>query len=163
MQRIKGRRPTPAFVIALIALFVALGGTGYALSGSELKDRSVAGIKIKKSTITNKEVLESSLKPVPKSDGLSLTAVVGANGSAARANGAVSSTRLGEGNYEVIFNRDVRNCAYVATIGDIGAADGVDGMVRVSQRATNVNGVQVRTSNQAGNPNDRPFHLIVSC
>jgi hypothetical protein len=166
MQRIKEGRPSPAFVLSLVALFVALGGTGYALSGSELKDRSVAGIKIKKSSITNKEVLESSLKPVPKADGMSLTAVVAANGSASRALGAVSSTRLGEGNYEVIFNRDVRPCTYAATIGDIGAANPGDGLVNVSQRATNVNGVQVRTSNANGTnnpPADRSFHLIVSC
>jgi hypothetical protein len=46
MRNIKERRPSPAFVLSLVALFVALGGTGYALSGSELKDRSVPGVKI---------------------------------------------------------------------------------------------------------------------
>jgi hypothetical protein len=164
MRNIKERRPSPAFVLSLVALFVALGGTGYALSGSELKDRSVPGVKIKKSQITNKEVLESSLKPVPKADGMTFWAVVqGGNGAPARTSGVVSATRLGEGNYEVIFGRDVRTCAYLATLGDVGAADPNDGMIRVSQRPTNVNGVQVRTSNQAGAPNDRSFHIAVTC
>lgn len=68
-----------AHVIAVIALFVALGGTGYAatkISGSTLKARSVSGGKLIKRTITRNEVktntltgaqiLESSLGRVPR-------------------------------------------------------------------------------------------------
>jgi hypothetical protein len=52
-------------VIALVALFVALGGSGYAavkISGSQIEDRSIVGNKIKRDTLTGTEVRESKLK-----------------------------------------------------------------------------------------------------
>ena len=44
MHRIIGRRPSPALVISLVALFVALGGTGYA--ALELPKNSVGSPQI---------------------------------------------------------------------------------------------------------------------
>jgi hypothetical protein len=58
------RRPSPALVISVIALFVALGGTGYAasqISGKSLKNSSVAGKKLKNQTITGAKVKHDSL------------------------------------------------------------------------------------------------------
>lgn len=46
-------------------------------------------------------------------------AVVDRAGVVARGKGVVSAARLAPGQYEVIFNRSVRNCAYVATVGDV--------------------------------------------
>jgi hypothetical protein len=54
------RAPSPAFVISLIALFVALGGTTYAATGlpknsvgtKQLKKNAVTGPKIKKGAVT---------------------------------------------------------------------------------------------------------------
>jgi hypothetical protein len=63
----------------------------------------------------------------------------------------------------VIFNRDVRNCVFLATIGDAGAAAPPQGEIATSALATNVNGVSVRTENSNGAAADRPFHLIVPC
>ena len=48
MSRIFNHRPSPAMAVALIALFVALGGTGYAavkLNGKNIKDNSIPGTK----------------------------------------------------------------------------------------------------------------------
>src|SRR4051794_40503574 len=45
-----------------------------------------------------------------------LFAVVNPNGTIARGLGAVSAQRFAPGVYEVIFNRNVSRCAYVATI-----------------------------------------------
>jgi hypothetical protein len=62
-------RPSPSLLVALLALFVALGGTGYAaskLNGRNLVDRSVAGKKLKRDTITGKQVNEAKLRQVPK-------------------------------------------------------------------------------------------------
>jgi hypothetical protein len=50
--------------VALIALFVSLGGSGYAavkINGKSLKNRSVAGKKLRKSAVTGKEVKNRSL------------------------------------------------------------------------------------------------------
>lgn len=69
MRRVFARRPSPAMVVALVALFVALGGSGYAavqLSGKNLKNRSVAGKKLKNNTLTGKQIRESRLGTVPR-------------------------------------------------------------------------------------------------
>jgi hypothetical protein len=64
MRGMRFHRPSPAMAVALIALFVALGGSGYAavkLNGANLTNRSVAGKKLKKSAVTGKEVKNRSL------------------------------------------------------------------------------------------------------
>jgi hypothetical protein len=58
--RARLRRPTPATVIALVALFVALGGTGYAalklpknsVGTAQLKNNAVTGAKVKNGSLT---------------------------------------------------------------------------------------------------------------
>jgi Sulfatase-modifying factor enzyme 1 len=62
-------RVNHATVVAYLALFVALGGSGYAavnINGSQLKNRSVAGKKLKKNTLTGTEIKESKLGKVPR-------------------------------------------------------------------------------------------------
>jgi hypothetical protein len=63
-MKMRLRWPSPALVIACAALFVALGGTGYALTkinGSQLVNRSVAGTKIKKNALAKFEIKESAI------------------------------------------------------------------------------------------------------
>jgi hypothetical protein len=50
MRRLKLRRPSPALVVSLIALFLALGGTGYALT---LPNGSVGVAQLKPRAVTN--------------------------------------------------------------------------------------------------------------
>jgi hypothetical protein len=81
-------RITFANVIALIALFVALGGSVYAagkLSGKTIKKGSEPGNRIKKDTVTGKQVKESTLGKVPKA------ADADSAGSAGTANAAFST------------------------------------------------------------------------
>jgi hypothetical protein len=68
MQVDKLLRPSPGIVIAALALFVSLGGTALAvtsINGNQLKNRSVAGVKLDKHTITGAEVNLSKLGKVP--------------------------------------------------------------------------------------------------
>ena len=61
------KRPSPALVISCLALAVALGGSGYAavkLNGSQLVNRSVAGVKVKKDTLGKTEINEASIASV---------------------------------------------------------------------------------------------------
>jgi hypothetical protein len=170
--------PSPAMVVALVALFMALGGSAYALviTGASIKNGSVAGRDIKNRSLTGSDVAgnriggkaikESSLGTVPGAsvaNGVTRFAVVTGAGVIARGRGVTSVARTSAGRYQVIFNTDVRNCAYIATIGDVGAA--TPGMGDIATRAlgTNVNGVVVQTDNQANAATDRPFHLIVPC
>jgi hypothetical protein len=87
-SRFKGARPSPALVISLVALFVSLGGVGYAavtitgknvknssltgkdvknssLTGSDVKNSSLTGKDIKNNSLTGSDVLESKLGKVP--------------------------------------------------------------------------------------------------
>ena len=90
-------------------------------------------------------------------------AVVGSDGTLVRKNGAASVTKLGGGDYEVVFGASVASCAYNATLGTIDTADPPAGEVGVSSRAGNANAVRVITRDSAGTAADRPFHLTVNC
>jgi hypothetical protein len=55
-------------IVALLALFVALGGSVYAASkinGTSIKKNSLPGNRIKKDSVTGKQVNESTLATVP--------------------------------------------------------------------------------------------------
>jgi hypothetical protein len=62
-------RLDPPMAVATVALFVALGGTSYAvgtqINGGNLKNRSVAGAKLKKHTVSATEVNVSKFPKVP--------------------------------------------------------------------------------------------------
>lgn len=68
MNRILRRRPSPAMVVALIALFIALGGSAYALTitGGNVKNGSLTGKDIKKNSLAGREIKESRVGKVPK-------------------------------------------------------------------------------------------------
>jgi len=62
MQRISRRRPSPALVVAMIALAVALGGTGYA--AVSLPTNSVGPRQIQSNAVTSPKVRNGSLLKV---------------------------------------------------------------------------------------------------
>jgi hypothetical protein len=77
-RRLKGARPSPALVISLVALFVSLGGVGYAavtitgknvknnsLTGKDIKNSSLTGKDVKNNSLTGSDILESKLGKVP--------------------------------------------------------------------------------------------------
>jgi hypothetical protein len=92
-----------------------------------------------------------------------LFAVINANGTLVRGLGVASAQRLANGVYEVIFNRNISRCAYVATMGDPGTGVGPPGEIGVASRGGNPNGVFVTTYNSGGILADRPYHLAVHC
>ena len=145
--------PSPAMVVAVIALVMSLSGGAYALV--------ITGKSIKNGSITNKDVRNRTLT----GNGASRFAVVNAGGQAVRGRDVSSAARTSEGRYQVIFSGDVRNCAYYATVGDESAsAPPQNGQISVSSLGSNVNGVAVRTENGTnGTELDRPFHLLVMC
>jgi hypothetical protein len=87
-------------------------------------------------------------------------AIVQANGTLVRGVNATSATRPSQGKYEVVFNRNVAQCAYQATIQDAVSA----GEITVEPQTPNANAVLVTTWNSNGsNPADEAFHLFVIC
>jgi len=72
------RRPSPALVISVLALFVALGGSAYAatkigtkdikknaITAAKIKKNAVTTAKIKNNGVTGAKIDEGSLGPVP--------------------------------------------------------------------------------------------------
>jgi hypothetical protein len=65
--------PSPAMVVACLALLVALGGTSYAaiklpansVGTKQLKRGAVTGVKVKSNTLTGTQINESRLGQVP--------------------------------------------------------------------------------------------------
>src|SRR6185312_1532155 len=76
LKRMPSGRPSPAMIVAIIALIGALGGSAVAddavdfaksklVNGKRLKSRSVSGNKLKRNTIGGTEINESKLGKVP--------------------------------------------------------------------------------------------------
>ena len=60
---------TYANVTATLAVFIALGGSSYAaltISGSNIENRSIPATKLKRNSLTAKEIRESRLSRVPR-------------------------------------------------------------------------------------------------
>jgi hypothetical protein len=61
-------RPSPALIVASLALVVAVSGTAYAaatINGRSITDHSIAGNKLMKNTLTGAQITESRLATVP--------------------------------------------------------------------------------------------------
>jgi len=98
------QRPSPALVISLIALFVALGGTGYAavkingknikkgtITAKQLKSKTITGDKIKNNTIGAAQINERKLGTVKRAtDATNATNAV----NAVNATNAASAAKL---------------------------------------------------------------------
>ena len=178
------RTPSPAMVVACVALFVSLGGVSYAVAtiGSDdivngsirnrdFKDGTLRGNEAKPdgfgpNAIKEQSLDASKLSQVPAAtlaDGVTRQAVISNVGATVRARGVASSAQSGTGQYVVVFDRDVRSCAYFATLGDESASGPGTGQISVTSAASNVNGVRVVTRDSDGMLADRSFHLLVSC
>jgi len=65
-------RPTPALLVAVLALVVALAGTSYAavqVGSAQIKNNSVKGKDVKDATLTGKDVKDASLAGADVTDG----------------------------------------------------------------------------------------------
>lgn len=185
MKRILRKRPSPAMIVAVVALVAALGGTAYAkvvITGKNIRNSTVVGADIKNKALAGRDIKNDSLGRVPikeerltaskfgqvnsskVADGVNRQAVVTSAGGLSRARGATSSTRTGLGEYTVVFNRDVRTCAYFVSIGSVSTTAPGNGEIASSSQSGNANAVHVSTTNSAGTAAaDRPFHVIASC
>ena len=81
MKKLNRMLPSPAMVVACVALFVAMGGSAYALGtgvidGREVKNYSLSGKDIKKDGIGGVTVKEDRLGTVPSAEALSHSATV---------------------------------------------------------------------------------------
>ena len=179
MTRFRRFTPSPSMAVALLSLFMAMGGSAYALvvtSGS-IKNNTIRSVDVRNGALLGKDarrdglggraIKESTLSTVPGASiahGSARYAVVNAGGQRVRDRGVTSTARTAAGRYQVIFDADVRGCGYYATIGGPTAAAPPDnGQITVSSLSSNVNGVDLRTTGANGNDANKPFHLVVLC
>jgi hypothetical protein len=180
------RLPSPAMVVACASLFVALGGVSYgfatgSISGREIRNGTIKSVDVRDRGLRGQELAADSIGPnavkeealnslklgpvvsAVAAHGMGHHVVVAASGATVRGRGATSTARTAAGQYQVIFDQDVRNCVYVATLGDESASAPGTGQVSVTSLASSVNGVRVFTRASDGTAANRSFHLIVSC
>jgi len=181
---------SPAMLVALIALFVAIGGISWAaakittsdikngaVTTKKLHNNAVSTKKIKNNAVTGAKAKESSFGQVPEAahatnanhatsagsaDNL-LTALVNSNGTLIHSKPAgTTSSRLSNGLYEVNFGRDVTNCTFFTALGgdDFVVPPGETGAV---PRAGTPNAIFVGTFNSSGTLTDRDFYAQVVC
>ena len=188
-------RPSPAMVIATIALLVALAGTGYA--ASSLPANSVGNKQLQNNAVTSPKVKDHSLLRVDFANGQipagrrgsvgppgppgapgtagargptgpagqagsGLWAVINPDGTIARRSGVLTASHLQTGIYRVQFNRNVTQCAWLATIGSA-ASKTLYGMIEAELASSTTDSVQIGTRDIHGDPADRGFIVSVLC
>ena len=173
MSKPWSRRPSPAMVVAVIALIVALAGTAYAaqrINGGAIIKQTIGGGKLKKKTLTGFQINTAKLGTVPfaKVSTHTFWAVVhnpGGQGNAAlaRASGPNISATEGGGAVTVAFPFNVSACADVAGRNNAGTANPQSGYAQTNTSPSNPNAIEVRTKGKDGNNDDADFHLIVIC
>ena len=124
MRKLAKRLPSPAMVVALIALVVALAGTAYAaqtINGGAIKKQTIGGGKLKHKTLTGFQINTNKLGVVPAAKRAAHTywAVVNnpagaGNATLARASDAGITATEGGGAVTVAFPINVSGCADVA-------------------------------------------------
>ena len=95
-----------------------------------------------------------------------LSAIVNADGKLIRGSGVKKATAVAgsPGDYIVSFNRNIRNCTYVVSLGNPNSV-GVPqpGTISATGAFVDVNGVYIDANDTDGNPAENPFHLHVFC
>lgn len=92
-----------------------------------------------------------------------LVAVVAANATLENGSGVVSVTSEGTGYFGVVFDQNVVDCAYIATLGPGGGVTPPPGSATTASLAVNADGVWVATYNATGALTSLEFNLHVYC
>src|ERR671914_795829 len=62
MRRTSLKRPSPAMVVAMVALFVSLAGTSFATVSQVLPRNAVGSVQLKNNSVTSEKVRDFSLR-----------------------------------------------------------------------------------------------------
>jgi hypothetical protein len=193
MGRLRRRLPSHGTVAAYIALFVALAtGGAYAaekIGSADIAKNAVKSKHIKNEQVKRKDIRDNAVNSAkvedasllgedfapgqlpqgppgaPGESATDLWAVVDDDGTLRRGSHVVASRviSVSQAQYEVVFDRNVRECAYVATLGPGVEFFDALGEIEVALRGGSGNTVAVRTANSSGSASQRFFHLVVHC
>ncbi len=187
-MKISFRRPSPALVISILALVVALSGTAVAakrylitdtgqISPAALKQiAKLAGNQVKRGPAGAKGAAGTAgaagaagapgAQGVPGPGAIVYWAVVDPSGSIARhGTSAATSEKFEKGSYVVKFpGTNVSQCAFEAAIGRSEAENTENpGYATVVAKFEEPEGVLVQTYNVTPELEDKGFHLAVFC
>jgi len=181
ITRLRGKL-SYANVTATLALFIALGGTGYA--AITLPRNSVGSKQIRAGAVHSSEIARRAVKlrDIATSTRASLRGKTGPPGPAGPPGAAAisehvqvdsggGSTGTGgvthtddTGLYTVTFRRDVSSCAYAATLAAVPGGQVPEASAgRITVASAGGAKVRVKTFDAAGSFVAQPFHLIVAC
>jgi hypothetical protein len=178
-------------VMSTIAVFIALGGTSYALTlprnsvgGAQLRTAAVGSSELRSRAVRSKHIndhsvalrdiafsarrgLRGQVGPVGPAgpagpSGIEYSVAMNSGGGAASGNGSSGGHNI-TGIYEVRFGRDMSNCRAVATLSRVPGGVTEEPPDGAITTAVHANGVTVKTYNSNALPADLPFHLIAVC
>ena len=191
MRRLRGRL-TYANVAASLALFVALGGTGYAAAtlprnsvGAKQLRNNAVGTKelrsgaVRTGDIRNRTIRVSDLAKSTRSalagapgpagsagkDAVTYRAMINRAGGPAGGNAQTFAHDRSTNVYRVEFPIDVTGCTYSATLAAVQNGPTLEEPPagRITVQSGGAGNVLVKTYDAAGNATEAPFHLIVAC
>ncbi len=160
MNRLKNRRPSPAMVVAMIALIVALAGTAYAaqtINGGAIKKQTIGGGKLKQKTLTGFQINTNKLGVVPAATARRPHLLGGRQQPGRRGQrGARPGERLrrsprprAAARSAVAFPQNVSGCANVAGRNNAGTSVPGAGYAQTNTSAANPNAIEVRTRDES--------------
>ena len=139
MQKFRSRRPSGSMFVALLALFVALGGSSYAaltITSSNIKNGTIKGLDIHSSTITGSKLKNNTL-----------------NGR------QINESRLGT----VPSATNATNAISAANAASAGTAANVSGLIRWHQKTVATAGPSLAASNDVVLATAGPFTIKGKC
>jgi hypothetical protein len=183
-------RLTYANVMATAAIFIALGGTSFALTlprnsvgraqlraesvgRSELRPNAVSSAQVRNRSIRLKDIRMSAQEALrgqpgpagpPGPPGVNFFAAVNSGGGLKRGN-ATFTARAGANGRIIGFSRSIASCVSAATLASVpgGHIETPPGLGHVITTPTADGRILVRTWNANGTEETLPFNLIVAC
>jgi hypothetical protein len=175
-------RITYANVTATLALFVALGGTGYA--ALQLPRNSVGSKQIRRAAVHSSEIRNHAVKvrdislgareslrgqpgpPGPAGqDSTRFRAAISSGGAAVLGNAVSAAHQGGTNEYVIDFGSDVSRCVYTAVLAAVQAGPVLEQPPagRITVASGGGTRLVVRTYGANGAPQEAPFHATASC
>jgi hypothetical protein len=191
IHRLRGRL-SYANITASLALFIALGGTGYAavtlprnsVGAAQLRTNSVGTSELRKGAVRSSDIRNRTIRvedlatktrnslrgtqgpPGPAgTDAATFRAIMSLTGIPFGGNARTAEHDRTTNLYRVEFPSDISACTYTATLAAVQAGTTLEQPPagRITVQSGGGNNVLVHTFDAAGNAAEEPFHLIVAC